>query len=354
MKTVLNLSAKPSPQTIFFGDSLSLQRYDNPKYDIFLKLFKEQMGFFWRPERIDLTKDRPDFSTLTDAEQHVFVKNLQYQILLDSVIQRGIAPLVANLSLPEVEVCFSYWQFCEALHSYSYTEIIKNVFGNPAVVFDGILQDEQIVKRAESVCAEYDRLLNFVGDDKKKQVMMVLASTQALEGIRFYVSFACGFSFAEPPYAKMEGNAKILKEIARDENLHVDITRHLINILRTNPSEGFVDTWNECAPIITEMFRNATEEEKQWSTYLMSKGGVFGLSDTVLHGYSEWLCDLRLTGIGLSPIYGRKTNPIGGWLEKWLDSGKVQVAPQESEVESYRTGSMENDLNGFVFGADDF
>lgn len=342
-RTVLSLlQLDPSTQPIMFGQGMSLQRFDRPKYKQFLQLFDKQRAFFWGPERFDLTNDRADFERLTEPEQFIFIKNLQYQTLMDSVIGGGIDALKAAVSLPEVKVCFDAWEFFEGIHSLSYTYILKGVLPERIrEVFDTTLQDEEIVKRAMSVRAEYDRLLNSVAGDKKKETLLALAATQILEGVRFYLSFACSFSFAEPPSARMVANAQILKEICRDENLHVEITANLLNIFRTVESEGFTEAWKECEPEIIEMFRKAADEEKSWADYLMSKGSVFGLSAEALKGYVEWLVDRRMKSIGLKPLYNRK-NPIGTWMDKWL--GAAQVAPQEVAVESYRVASVDNDL----------
>ena len=342
-KTVLSLvQTDPSTQPIMFGDGMSLQRFDRPKYKQFLQLFDKQRAFFWGPERFDLTNDRADFERLTAAEQFIFVKNLQYQTLMDSVIGGGIDALKASVSLPEVKVCFDAWGFFEGIHSFSYTYILKGVLPDRIrEVFDTTLQDEEIVKRAMSVRGEYDRLLNSVSVDRKRETLLAIVATQILEGVRFYLSFACSFSFAEPPSARMVANATILKEICRDENLHVEITTNLLNIYRTVEQEGFTEVWKECEPEIIEMFRKAADEEKAWADYLMSRGSVFGLSAEALKGYVEWLVDRRLRNIGLKPIYNR-TNPIGTWMDKWL--GAAQVAPQEVAVESYRVASVANDL----------
>lgn len=347
MKTTLNkLQVDYTKQPVFFGQDLSLQRYDKVKYPIFLKLFKSQMEFFWRPEEISLLKDRNDFQTLTDAERFVFTSNLKYQTLMDSVIGRGINVMIDNVTIPEAEACMSAWQFFETIHSYSYTYIIQNVFPDSSSLFDSISKDSEIMKRAVSVSREYDRLLS-KPNDMHEAVYLSLVSTNILESMRFYVSFACGFFFGEK--GKMVGNASILKLINRDENLHVAITQDLLKILRENKDEGFQDTINKSQETCVEMFRSAANEEKEWVNYLFSQGSVVGLNEKVMHGYIEWLADKRMQAVGLPKIYNVKHNPIGGWLSNWVDSQKVQVAPQETEILSYKVKASISDLGSADF-----
>lgn len=317
---------------------MGLQRFDRCQHPVFLDLFKEQMDFFWRPERIDLTKDRPDFERMTPQERHLFISNLQYQTAMDTVIARGIDSLMPHVTLPEVELAFNYWRLCEGLHSYSYTYLVQNVTANAGKIFDDSVKDPEIIKRGASVKAEYDALMAFQGDDPRKQILMTLFSTQILEGVRFYVSFACAFALAEPPTAKMEGNAKIIREICRDENVHVKITATALNLLRSRPQEGFIEVWDECKSYAIEMFEKAALEEIEWAKYLLKDGPTSNLTVDSLTGFVKWLTDSRLASNNLPQIFGTTHNPLK-WLSKWLEGDKVQVAPQETEVESYRVGS---------------
>jgi len=327
-----------SGQPMFLGAPLGLHRYDRPQRPEFLELFKKQMNFFWRPERMDLTKDRPDFERLNPQERRVFTLNLQYQTAMDTVITRGVSSLMPYVSLTEMEAAFNYWIFCENLHSYSYTYLLQNATPDAGKIFDDALTNPEIIKRGAAVKAEFDRLIAFEGDDPRKQILLTLLSTQILEGVRFYGSFACAFALAEPPRAKMEGNAKIVREICRDENVHVEITSTILNAMRTDPREGFMDVWEECKPLAIEMFEVAAQEEIEWSKYLFSEGPIANLDEARMIGFNKFITDLRLQSIGLPAIFGQKTNPIG-WIDKWFDGHLVQVAPQETEVESYRTGS---------------
>ena len=188
-------------EPVFFGKPLNLERYDKFRYVGYFELFKKQLNSFWLPEEIDLSKDRLDYKEMTDNEKFIFTSNLKYQILLDSVQSRGIPHLTEDLSNPEVEAFCSAWAMFETIHSYSYTFIIKNVYSSPGDVFDNILNDEQIVKRTVSVTKYYDDMMNSLGEsvkERKKKLYLTLMSINILEGIRFYVSFACSYAYCNP------------------------------------------------------------------------------------------------------------------------------------------------------------
>lgn len=349
MHNVLNRTiVDPMGQPLFLGEDLSLQVYHNPKNPIFLNQFKEQMDFFWRPEKFDLSKDRVCHDKLTPAEKHGFLKNLQYQTLMDSVIGRGISTLSPFVSSPELEANMSYWQFCETLHSYSYTYIVQNVYPDAEAVFSQVLQDPEIMRRAASVTDTYDDLLvnarNMSAYELKEAIYLTLVSTQILEGVRFYLSFAFGFQFAER--GLMTGNASILGEILRDENLHVAITQKILNRLDNDPSEGFVEVARNNRQRVVDMFGQAVDEECSWCDYLFSEGSIIGTTADGMKGFVQWLGNTRLRSLGHQPISQVKTNPIDGWFSKYVDSSKIQVAPQETELDSYKIGATVNDLSG--------
>lgn len=353
MKTVINkINIDTTTQPLFFGEELGIQRYDKYKYEIFFKLFRDQLEFFWTPEEISILKDRSDYKELSDNEKHIFLSNLRFQTLLDSMIGRGINEILRYVSNTELEACMNIWNSFENIHSYSYTHIIKNSFADPVEIFDSILEDEEIVKRAYSVAQKYDSLLtideNAPLEEKRRKIFDAIVATYILEGIRFYVSFACSFFFGSQK--KMMGNAKIIRLISRDENLHVAITQNLFKIFRDNPEEGFSKIVEESEDRIIEMFREAAEEEKEWVDYLFSKGPIVGLTEKELKGYIEWLTNNRLRSLGYkSKIYETKANPIDGWLREWYDSESVQAAPQELEITSYKKGAANTDLTAESF-----
>ena len=332
----------------FFGAPVSIARYDKQKYSIFEKLTDKQLGFFWRPEEVDLLRDAKDFKNLSDYEKHIFTSNLKRQILLDSV--QGRAPVAAFLpltSLPELENWIITWSFFETIHSRSYTHIIRNVYSDPSKVFDEMLDIKEIVDCAKDISKYYD---NVIKNDKtllqaKKDLWLCLNAVNALEGIRFYVSFACSWAFAE--LKKMEGNAKIIKFIARDENVHLASTQHLLKILPKD-DPAFEKIQAQTQDEVLDMFKSVVEQEKTWAKYLFKDGSMIGLNEKLLCDYIEWIGNKRLHAIGLGNIYKTGTNPLP-WTQKWISGGEVQVAPQETEITSYIVGGVKKDVDQNTF-----
>jgi ribonucleoside-diphosphate reductase beta chain len=343
MKNIINLrEVDYTKEPLFFGEELSIQRYDKFRYEKIFNMFKQHISYFWRPEEVNLSKDKGDFASLSDHEKFIFSKNLGYQILLDSVQSRGISHLLDDCSNPESELFAKTWEFFETLHSYSYTYIIKNIYANPSEVFDTILKDDEILKRTTSVTKYYDDLIDRIPDDsidsKKKKLYLTLVSINILEGIRFYVSFACSYCFAQNK--KMEGNAKIISFINRDENLHMGFTTHLLRLLADEPSEGFQHIVKECEPIVYQMYKDAASEEMEWAKYLFKDGTMIGLNSEILIQYMKWLTNNRLKAIRLDTIFDKVPNPIS-WITNWTESKSIQEAPQETEKETYVVGAFQ-------------
>lgn len=353
MKTIFNTkNVDPSTQPLFLGKDLGVQRFDSLKYPIFKDLDSKQMMNFWRPEEIELKKDRGDFKEMSDNEKFIFTSNLKYQTMLDSVICRGVPTLLEYVTNTELEACMMTWQFFEKIHSQSYSYIIQNVYADSKEVFDGIYEDQQIMKRAKSAIEDYNNLMGMAGKtsttkDLKKQIYMTIVSINILEAVRFYVSFICSFAFAENK--KMVGNADIIKLIKRDEALHLANTQEILKILHREESEGFQEVAEECREAAIQLFENAAREEKEWASYLFKDGSIIGLNETVLHQYIDWLCMSRRKTIGL-PYETVGRNPISGWTEPWMNSESVQVAPQEHEITSYKIGASKNDLDDMDLG----
>lgn len=346
IKKIINTnSVDQTKQPLFFGERMGFQRYDNPKYKQIEELYEKQMLLFWRPNEIDVTKDRGDFKGLTDHEKFIFTKNLGYQILLDSIQSRGILSLLEDCSNLEFESFCETWAFFEQIHSRSYTHIIKNVYPNPSDIFNEISTDEEIIKRASSVTKYYDDLINNIGGeslyDKKKKLYLTLVSIQILEFVRFYVSFACSYYFAEQ--GKMIGNSSIIKLINRDENLHGAFTRFVIKALMENDDEGFKEVAADCEQIVYKMWEDAALEEIQWAEYLFKDGDLIGLNADILSNYMKYLVNLRMKNLGMKPIFEKTKNPIT-WINKYVDSASVQVAPQETEITSYLTSSLDSNI----------
>ncbi len=356
---------------MFFGPPLGVQRYDKFKYPIFDKLTQTQLGFFWRPEEVSLQKDRADYQTLNKAQKHIFTSNLKYQILLDSV--QGRAPGMAfspYCSLPELEGCMNIWQTMEMIHSRSYTYIIKNVYPDASEVFDTILDDEKILARAQSVTKAYDEFINYAHEydqsnnwkpdwrdhinaewtlkDLKRKLYRAVANVYILEGIRFYVSFACSFAFGE--LKLVEGSAKIISLIARDESQHMAVTQNILNKWKEGDDPDMVEIAKEEEEHVYQMFKDAVNEEKEWAEYLFKDGSIIGLNDKLLQNYVEWTANRRLKALGLKAIFDipLANNPLP-WTAHWLSSKGMQVAPQETEVESYMVGSIKQDVKKDTF-----
>ena len=342
----------------FFDDTPTIARYDRQKYGWLEKLTDRQLGFFWRPEEIEIYKDAKDFKDLTVHEQHIFTSNLKRQILLDSV--QGRAPTMAFgpiCSLPELETWITTWAFSETIHSRSYTHIIRNIYPNPSKVFDEINDIEEIVDCAKDISKYYDELIyfnnkidqdvkiNYSNYEHKKALWLALMSVNVLEGIRFYVSFACSWAFAE--LKKMEGNAKIIKLIARDENLHLAGTQQLLKAL-VKEDKDFEMIRDETEHDCIKLFVDAVEQEKKWAKYLFKDGSMIGLNEALLSEYIEWIANKRMTSIGLKPPYKGGFNPLP-WTEKWISGAEVQVAPQETEITSYIVGGVKKDVTEDTF-----
>jgi len=358
-------------QPMFFGKPLGVQRYDSYKYPIFDKLTTQQLGYFWRPEEVSLQKDRGDYQTLRPEQKHIYTSNLKYQIMLDSI--QGRAPGMAFIpycSLPELEACMEVWGFMEMIHSRSYTYIIKNVYADPSEVFDKIVTDERILERASSITGAYDNFINAAQTwgngnmwqdgfrdslsskweikDVKRKLYRAVANVNILEGIRFYVSFACSFAFGE--LKLMEGSAKIISLIARDENQHLAITQNILNKWKKGDDPEMKQIMKEEEEWTYAMFDRAVNEEKRWADYLFKDGSMIGLNDKLLQQYVEWIANRRLKGIGLKPVYdiASNANPLP-WTQHWISSKGLQVAPQETEVESYVVGGIKQDVKKETF-----
>lgn len=353
MRTVFNRDKVDyTKENMFFGAQQGTQRYDSFKFPQFDKLNQTMLGYFWRPEEVSLQKDRADYQNFRPEQKHIFTSNLKYQTLLDSVQGRG--PCLAFLpyvSLPELEGCIVTWDFFEMIHSRSYTHIMKNVYADPAEVFDTILDDENIIKRAQSVTRHYDKFMQLATDPTidprivKKQLFLAMMTVNILEGLRFYVSFACTFGFGELKF--MEGSAKIISLIARDEAQHLAISTHILKLWMQGKDDPLMSQIaGECEDEVYSLWRECVAEEKEWADYLFKDGSMIGLNTTLLNQYVEYIANRRLRALGYNTIFDQpvNTNPLP-WTQHWLTSSGLQVAPQETEVESYIVGGIKQDVN---------
>lgn len=370
--TVLNWNnVDHTKQPMFFGSPLGMQRYDVYKYPVFYKLTQEQLGAFWRPEEFPLQKDRSDYLKLRPEHKHIFTSNLKYQIVLDSLQGRGPGMAFAPYcSLPELEACMKVWEFMEMIHSYSYTYIIKNIYSDPSEVFDKIIDDENIRERGKNVTHSYDDFINSahnygtsnmwmynnegneIAQDElyeiKRKLYRAVMNVNILEGIRFYISFACSFAFGE--LHLMEGSAKIISKISLDERLHLFLTQNIISKWKQGDDPDMQKISKEESDWTYKMFDSAVNEEKKWAQYLFKDGSMIGLNDKLLYNYIEWVANRRMKAIGLNPVYDipAKNNPLP-WTENWLNSKNVQPPPQEESIESYVVGGVNQDLNTTAF-----
>ena len=358
-------------QPMFFGKPLGVQRYDSYKYPVFDKLTTQQLGYFWRPEEVSLQKDRGDYHTLRPEQKHIYTSNLKYQIMLDSIQGRGPGmAFIPYCSLPELEACMEVWGFMEMIHSRSYTYIIKNVYSDPSEVFDQIVTDDRILERSKSVTEAYDDFIRSAHHydntndwkhaleevplalegkyELKRKLYRAIANVNVLEGIRFYVSFACSFAFGE--LKLMEGSAKIISLIARDENQHLAITQNILNKWKSGDDPEMKQICKEEEEWTYKMFDRAVNEEKRWADYLFKDGSMIGLNDKLLQQYVEWIANRRLKAIGMKPQYdiAATNNPLP-WTQHWISSKGLQVAPQETEVESYLVGGIKQDVEKDTF-----
>jgi len=354
-KTVFNRNDIDfTKEPMFFGEDQNVQRYDIFKYPQFDKLNQTMLGYFWRPEEVSLQKDRADYQSFRPEQKHIFTSNLKYQTLLDSVQGRGpclsFLPYVSN---PELEGCIVTWDFFETIHSRAYTHIMKNVYPDPSEVFDTILNDDEILKRAVSVTENYDKFSKLAEDyfvkgkgdiaEVKKQLYLAMINVNLLEGLRFYVSFACTFAFGE--LKLMEGSAKILSLIARDEATHLNLSTHIIKAWQKGDDKEMQKVMKTQDKTVIDMFRNCVEEEKAWAKHLFKDGSIIGLNEKLLGKYVEHIANKRLKALGFDAEFDTPAtqNPLP-WTQHWLSSKGLQVAPQETEVESYLIGGIKQDV----------
>lgn len=344
VKTLINMLAVDNRQNkLFLGDQLGLERYDTVKYPKLNKFYNLQLSLFWRPEEYLLDTDRVDFSErMTDHGRKVFTQNLGFQIVLDSIQSQGIEYIAQHCTNQELARAFKWWSTFENLHSSSYTHIIQGVYSDPTAVLDGFSRDEEILKRVTGCTKYYDDLMNTLGDtedDIKRKIYLTLVSVQILESIRFYVSFACTYWFAENNM--MENNAKIIYLINRDENLHMMLTKDLLDILRNTPSEGFVDIIKDCEPIVEQMWKDAVNEEMAWADYLFEEGDLYGMTAEQMKQYMQYLVNMRMKICGFEHLrfFEKTTNPFP-WLANFQDQSNVQLANQETSGVSYTANAQ--------------
>lgn len=366
-QNVIDVTAQP----MFFGEDTGTARFDIYKHKIFEDLTEKQLSFFWRPEEVNLTADKAQYDKLLPFEKRLFTNNLKYQSLLDSI--QGRAPGLAFTSIcsdVSLETWIQTWTFSETIHSRSYTHIMRNLYEDPSKEFDDIVLNPAIMKRATSISDYYDDLIDSVRYyqnamehakagrpvtvnaqlvDAMKKLYLCMHVVNALEAIRFYVSFACTFNFMES-YEIMEGNVKIMKLIARDEQLHLKGTQYIIRQIQ-NGGEG--DLWKQIAEELQEeanqIFLDVAEQEKEWVDDLFADGEPFGLNTAKMYAYVDYLTHSRMQSCGLdSPFKGQSLKHPIPFMRKYLNSEMVQVAPQEVEIPSYLISQIDHDIDADI------
>ena len=366
--TVFNTSKSYdyTAQPMFFGESTSIARYESPKHQFIEDLTEKALSLFWRPEEINLTTDSTQFKKLHPRDQRTFTLNLLYQAIMDTVQGSApseiLGPICSDIGL---DTWIQTWTFFETIHSRSYTHIIRNLYNNPTEVFDSVVLDDQIMARAASICKYYDELevqwtlysadkIRGIATDNqlyelKKAFYLCLHTINALEAIRFFVSFINTFNFFETQKV-MEGNSKIMTFIARDENLHHQGTRYMIKRLQSG-EEGpeWIKIAEECRDEATDIFLATNSQEKEWCTYVYKDGAPQGLSVGLVSDYIDYATVPRMNELGLdsSSIVAPIRNPFP-WLTKFLKSNTVQAAPQEVEIGSYLVSQIDNDITDAI------
>ncbi len=352
-------------EPMFLGNGVNVARYDQQRHPIFEKLIEKQLSFFWRPEEVDVSKDARDWQKLNAAERHIFISNLKYQTMIDSMAARSVnAVFLPLVSLPELETWIETWAFAETIHSRSYTHILRNLFSSPGPVFDDIVINPAILKRAASIAQYFDaviltnQFLQTAGPGVysvdgaafevsesllKERLYLSMCSINALEAIRFYVSFACSFAFAERDL--LIGNANIIQLIARDENLHLSGTQHILNLWHHSKDDPqMAEISKRLRAQGLQIFLDVVDQEKQWAEYLFKDGSMIGLNTQILHSYTEFLADQRLAALGFEPQFNIKSDPLP-WMKHYLESDEVQNANQENEGISYLIGQLDSDVS---------
>jgi ribonucleoside-diphosphate reductase beta chain len=333
---------------------VTIQRFEEVKYNKIADYEKTARGFFWVPEEINLSKDANDFKDASAAVKHIFTSNLLRQTALDSL--QGRAPsqvFMPVISLPELEALIYNWTFFETnIHSRSYSHIIRNIYNVPKDVFNTIHDTKEIVDMAASVGRYYDQLHEIncrkeIGEtisekDHVKAIYMALHASYALEAFRFMVSFATSLAMVENRI--FIGNGNIISLILQDELLHKGWTAWLINqVVKEDPR--FAAAKAECEAEVYQLYLDVIAEEKAWADYLFKLGPVIGLNAAILKDFVDYTAVGALKDIGIKyQATAPRSTPIP-WFNKHTDTSKKQSALQETESTNYVIGIMGENLD---------
>lgn len=333
---------------------VTIQRFEEVKYNKLQKMEQTARGFFWVPEEVSLTKDANDFKEASDAVKHIFTSNLLRQTALDSLQGRGPSQIFTPVvSLPELEALVYNWTFFETnIHSRSYSHIIRNIYNVPKEVFNTIHDTDEIIDMASSVGKYYEKLhqMNCAKEagsqvdefDHIKAIWLALNASYALEAFRFMVSFATSLAMVENKL--FIGNGNIISLILQDELLHKEWTAWLIN-QTVKEDTRFAKAKQQCEAEVYQLYADVIREEKEWADYLFKKGSVIGLNANILKDFVDYTANNALKEIGIKyQNAAPKTNPIP-WFNKHSDTSKKQTALQENESTNYVIGVMSDKLD---------
>jgi ribonucleoside-diphosphate reductase beta chain len=333
---------------------VTIQRFEEVKYNKLAKFEQEARGFFWVPEEVSLTKDSQDFKDASDTVKHIFTSNLLRQTALDSFQGRGPTQIfLPVVSLPELEALMLNWGFFETnIHSRSYSHIIRNIYNVPKEVFNTIHDTQEIVDMASSVGKYYNDLHTIncrkeVGETVTEQehidaIWLALNASYALEAFRFMVSFATSLAMVENRI--FIGNGNIISLILQDEIGHKDWTAWIINqVVKEDPR--FAAAKIRCEAEVYQMYLDVIREEKDWAKYLFKHGPVIGLNANILIDFVDYTAKNALHEIGIKYLeLAPKSTPIP-WFNKHVDTSKKQTALQENESTNYVIGVMSDSLD---------
>lgn len=357
-KAQYNLTTKTDYlQRKMFLDPLgpvTIQRFEEVKYQKLQKIEQTARGFFWVPEEVNLSKDANDMKDASEAVSHIFTSNVLRQTALDSLQGRAPAQVfIPVCSIPELEALMSNWSFFETnIHSRSYSHIIRNIYNVPKEVFNTIHDTQEIVDMASSIGNYYDKLhlINCkkeLGEEIDEQehinaIWLALHASYALEAFRFMVSFATSLAMVENKL--FMGNGNIISLILQDELLHKEWTAWIINNV-VKEDNRFVKAKTICEDEVRKIYEDVIKEEKDWASYLFKKGPVIGLNSNILKDFVDYTAVDALKQIGIkywNPA--PKSTPIP-WFNKHTDTSKKQTALQESESTSYVIGVLTDTLD---------
>ena len=333
---------------------VTIQRFEEVKYNKLAKFEQEARGFFWVPEEVSLTKDSQDFKEASDTVKHIFTSNLLRQTALDSLQGRGPSQIFTPVcSIPELEALMYNWSFFETnIHSRSYSHIIRNIYNVPKDVFNTIHDTQEIVDMASSVGNYYDKLhlINCrkeTGSIVTEQehidaIWLALNASYALEAFRFMVSFATSLAMVENRI--FIGNGNIISLILQDEIGHKDWTGWIINqVVKEDPR--FAAAKARCEAEVYQMYMEVIREEKDWANYLFKHGPVIGLNANILRDFVDYTAAAALKEIGIKYLEpAPRSTPIP-WFNKHVDTSKKQTALQENESTNYVIGVMSDALD---------